>query len=130
MCSMKKLTFTLLLMLSSFGFSQESKFGDIVTFTANEPISISNITINFQSVTTEGCGKQKSTFIVQSSTDKQLVSHIHGCEVFPTEFNLGSNRYMLELDSSLALGIELEDSQLVLWTIEEWNKGYNAKLNK
>jgi hypothetical protein len=32
---MKKLTFTLLLMLSSIAFAQEKKLGDIVTFTAN-----------------------------------------------------------------------------------------------
>jgi hypothetical protein len=128
--SMKVIISVLAMMLLSISaHAQTHSFGETIHFTQGVTFSVEGINITFLGRSrSKYPPHQKSSFKIEKSKTIVNVEYVHSGEVFPEEFTLFNNQYMLELDSALARGIPLEEGQVIVWPYDKWNKLYKSKL--
>ena len=110
--------------------AQTYSFGEIINFEQGVSFSVEGINITFLGkYQSKHPPHLKSSFKIEKSKNIVNVDYVHSGEVFPEKFSLLNNEYMLELDSSLARGIQLEERQVIIWPVVKWNKLYESRIN-
>jgi hypothetical protein len=104
------------------------EFGKITTFKKGNPVVYPDFTITYvgyPETKYPPVGYRAHNFTIESKSGKHLVHYINGGEVFPAQFEVQGQKYMLELVSSLATRIILKDNEMIIWKLEEWQKRYH-----